>query len=69
MYVLHHADQPGLYNDLPKDPQINPMVGLWKGVFKPLATAALFFTGLAGFFHYVTVGPNETEKDEEEHHA
>jgi formate dehydrogenase iron-sulfur subunit len=69
MYVLHHADQPQLYNDLPKDPEISPVVGLWKGVFKPLATAAMVFTALAGFFHYVTVGPNETEEDEQEHPA
>ena len=65
MYVLHHADQPQLYNDLPKDPVISPVVGLWKGLFKPLATAALCFTALAGFFHYVTIGPNETEEEEE----
>jgi len=69
MYVLHHADQPQLYNDLPKDPTTSPTVGLWKGIFKPLATAALAFTALAGFFHYVTVGPNETEEDEEEEKA
>ncbi|QXP82972.1 formate dehydrogenase subunit beta [Methylococcus sp. Mc7] len=69
MYVLHHADKPQLYNDLPKDPAISPTVGLWKGIFKPLATAALAFTALAGFFHYVTVGPNETEEDEEEEKA
>ncbi|CAI8721155.1 formate dehydrogenase subunit beta [Methylocaldum szegediense] len=66
MYVLHHADKPELYNDLPKDPVISPMVGLWKGIFKPLATAAIFFTALAGFFHYITVGPNETEEEDEE---
>jgi len=65
MYVLHHADQPQLYNDLPKDPTISPVVGVWKGIFKPLATAALFFTALAGFFHYVTIGPNEAEEEEE----
>ena len=69
MYVLHHADQPGLYNDLPKDPEISATVGLWKGILKPLATAAMFFTALAGFFHYVTVGPNDAEDDEEEHSA
>ena len=69
MYVLHHADQPQLYNDLPKEPTISPTVGLWKGVLKPLATAAMLFTALAGFFHYVTVGPNDAEEDEEEHKA
>jgi formate dehydrogenase iron-sulfur subunit len=66
MYVLHHADKPELYNDLPKDPVISPTVGLWKGIFKPLATAAIFFTALAGFFHYVTVGPSETEEEDED---
>jgi formate dehydrogenase iron-sulfur subunit len=69
MYVLHHADQPQLYNDLPKEPTISPTVGLWKGVLKPLATAAMLFTALAGFFHYVTIGPNDAEDDEEDHKA
>ncbi|MDD1651245.1 MAG: formate dehydrogenase subunit beta [Methylococcaceae bacterium] len=69
MYVLHHADQPQLYNGLPKDPAISPTVGLWKGIMKPLATAAMFFTALAGFFHYVTIGPNEADEDEEDHQA
>jgi len=66
MYVLHHADRPQLYNELPKDPEISPTVGLWKGLFKPFATAALALTALAGFFHYVTIGPNETEEEEED---
>ena len=69
MYVLHHADQPQLYNDLPKDPTISPVVSVWKGIMKPLAIAAMALTALAGFFHYVTVGPNETEGDDEEHPA
>lgn len=69
MYVLHHADQPELYNELPKDPTISPMVSLWKGIIKPFATAAMVFTALAGFFHYVTIGPNETEEEEEEDKA
>jgi formate dehydrogenase iron-sulfur subunit len=65
MYVLHHADKPELYNDLPKDPQVSPMVSLWKGATKPLALVALGVTALAGFFHYVKAGPNEVEEDEE----
>ena len=35
MYVLHHADQPQLYNDLAHDPHISPAVRLWKGLSKP----------------------------------
>jgi formate dehydrogenase iron-sulfur subunit len=65
MYVLHHADQPELYNDLPKDPQISPVVRAWKGITKPLAVAAMAFTALAGFFHYVRVGPAETDEGDE----
>jgi formate dehydrogenase iron-sulfur subunit len=38
MYVLHHADKPELYAGLPADPVISPLVALWKGFAKPLAT-------------------------------
>jgi formate dehydrogenase-N beta subunit len=31
MYVLHHADQPELYHNLPKEPQIDTSINLWKG--------------------------------------
>lgn len=65
MYVLHHADQPGLYSNLPADPKISPMVSIWKGLSKPLAVGAMALTALAGFFHYIRVGPSEvTEEDE-----
>jgi formate dehydrogenase iron-sulfur subunit len=65
MYVLHHADQPGLYSDLPANPTISPMVSLWKGVAKPLGLAVMALTALAGFFHYVRTGPNEVSEDDE----
>jgi formate dehydrogenase iron-sulfur subunit len=65
MYVLHHADQPQLYSDLPQDPHISPTVRLWKGVAKPLGIALMAFTALAGFFHYIRVGPDETDEGDE----
>ena len=65
MYVLHHADQPQLYSDLPQDPHISPTVRLWKGVAKPLGVALMAFTALAGFFHYIRVGPDETDERDE----
>ena len=64
MYVLQHADQPELYSGLPKDPHISPLVSLWKGVTKPLASFGLGLVVLAGFFHYVTVGPKEVDEEE-----
>jgi formate dehydrogenase iron-sulfur subunit len=42
------------------------MVTFWKGLAKPLALAALGLAALGGFFHYMTVGPNEVEEDGEE---
>ncbi|SAI66123.1 formate dehydrogenase%2C iron-sulfur subunit [Bordetella ansorpii] len=65
MYVLHHADKPSLYHGLPDEPKISPMVSLWKGIAKPLGVAAMALTALAGFFHYIRVGPNETEEEDE----
>ena len=66
MYVLQHADKPEIYHGLPKDPQISPLVSLWKGVTKPFLSAGLGLAALVGFFHYVTVGPNEVKEEEAE---
>ena len=67
MYVLHHADRPSLYSGLPDNPRISPVVRGWKGILKPLALAGVALATLAGFFHWVTEGPNEvTEEDEAE---
>ena len=63
MYVLHHADRPELYNGLPADPGISPLVSLWKGMAKPLASLALGAVALGSLFHYVMKGPNEVSKD------
>ena len=68
MYVLQHADQPQLYSGLPADPQISPLVALWKGIMKPILGAGLGLVALAGFFHYVTVGPKETTTEDEHRH-
>jgi len=65
MYVLHHADKPEIYSGLPKDPHISAMVRLWKGATKPLAVLAIVGAALAGFLHYVGVGPNETTEEDE----
>ncbi|MDH0744959.1 formate dehydrogenase subunit beta [Pseudomonas sp. GD03842] len=65
MYVLHHADDPNRYAGLPQDPQISPLVSLWKGATKPLALLAMGLAVLAGFFHYVRVGP-QREEDEQD---
>ena len=67
MYVLQHADQPELYHGLPKDPSISPMVAIWKGVTKPIMSLGLGLVALAGFFHFIKVGPSEVEEESETH--
>jgi formate dehydrogenase iron-sulfur subunit len=42
------------------------VVRAWKGATKPLALAVMAFTALAGFFHYIRVGPDETDEHDEE---
>jgi formate dehydrogenase iron-sulfur subunit len=65
MYVLHHADQPSIYEGLPDRPKISAFVDLWKGMVKPLALAGVAAAAAAGFLHWITVGPNEVQSEDE----
>lgn len=65
MYVLHHADRPELYSGLPKNPELSPLVSLWKGVAKTVMNVGLATAVLAAFFHYVSQGPNKEHNEEE----
>lgn len=65
MYVLHHADDPTLYSDLPADPKISPTVSLWKGLAKPFGVAMMALTAAVGFLHYIRKGPLETTEEDE----
>jgi formate dehydrogenase iron-sulfur subunit len=65
MYVLHHADKPSIYANLPDQPRISPLVDLWKGVVKPLSLVGIALAVIAGFFHWVVEGPNEVEPQDE----
>jgi formate dehydrogenase iron-sulfur subunit len=65
MYVLHHADKPEIYSNLPKDPKISPIVEIWKGVTKYAGLAAMGGFAAVGFFHYLISGPNKVSEDDE----
>ncbi len=65
MYVLHHADKPSIYAGLPDRPHISRLVQAWKGMMKPIAMAALAFTAVAGFVHWIATGPNEVQPEDE----
>ena len=66
MYVLHHADKPQLYHGLPDNPGISPVVTFWKGIWKPLAAVGFAATFAASVFHYVGIGPNRVEEEDED---
>jgi len=69
MYVLHHADKPHIYSDLPDDPKISAVVQTWKGVTKYVGLAAMGFAAAASVLHGVfakanRVTPEDTENAE-----
>ena len=66
MYVLHHNDKPHIYNDLPDDPHISPVVQAWKGVTKYAGMAVMGFTVAASFVHVALTGQNKVTKHDED---
>ncbi|NLJ62114.1 MAG: formate dehydrogenase subunit beta [Alcaligenaceae bacterium] len=65
MYVLQHANDPEIYADLPKDPEISPIVEGWKDTVKPIAALAGGVAAVGMLAHFVGVGPNSTVEDTE----
>jgi formate dehydrogenase iron-sulfur subunit len=66
MYVLHHADKPEIYNDLPRNPRISPLVEIWKGVAKYAGMTAIGAFAAMGFLHHLIAGPNKVSPQDEE---
>jgi formate dehydrogenase iron-sulfur subunit len=68
VFVLPHGDRPESYG-LPRDPQISPVVALWRsGLARALGVVTMFSVLVAGIFHYMKFGPMEVpgeKKDEE----
>ena len=56
VYVLPHGD-PGLYR-LPREASISPVVSLWRSTFaRTLGVVTMVSVVVAGFFHWMKVGP------------
>ncbi|MDY1812975.1 formate dehydrogenase N subunit beta transmembrane domain-containing protein [Klebsiella pneumoniae] len=53
---------------LPENPEISQTVKFWKGIWKPLAAVGFAATFAASIFHYVGVGPNRAEEEEDNLH-
>jgi formate dehydrogenase iron-sulfur subunit len=66
MYVLHHADQPQIYANLPKDPKISPIVEIWKGLTKYAGLGAIAMVAAFGVLHHLVQGPNRVPEEDEQ---
>jgi formate dehydrogenase iron-sulfur subunit len=66
MYVLHHADKPEIYNDLPRNPRISPLVEIWKGAAKYAGMAAIGAFAAIGFLHHLVAGANKVSREDED---
>jgi len=65
MYVLHHADQPQLYANLPQNPRISQVVELWKGLTKYAGMAVVGFAAAFAFVHATVARRNDVSRAED----
>ncbi|HRO15697.1 MAG TPA: formate dehydrogenase subunit beta [Paracoccus sp. (in: a-proteobacteria)] len=66
MYVLHHADKPGIYNHLPEDPKISSVVQGWKGPTKTVGLAAIGLAAVGSVVMGLFSRSEVTAQDEEQ---
>jgi formate dehydrogenase iron-sulfur subunit len=63
-YVMPHGD-PELYR-MPRDPTISPLVSLWRsGVARTLGVITMVSVAVAGFFHWMKVGPVDPDSTQD----
>jgi formate dehydrogenase subunit gamma len=64
IYVLHHADRPELYGNLPKEPKIDPQIAFWKGPLKPIGGILFGLSLVSAAIHYLKAGPQRLKASE-----
>jgi formate dehydrogenase iron-sulfur subunit len=67
MYVLHHADKPHIYSDLPDNPKISPVVQAWKGVTKTAGLGVIGFAAAAAALHGLFGRANKVSAEDTVH--
>jgi len=63
IYVLHHADKPELYGNLPVNPKIDPQIALWKGPLKWVGGISMGVSLVAATLHYLLAGPRRVKEE------
>ncbi|MFD2814583.1 formate dehydrogenase N subunit beta transmembrane domain-containing protein [Paracoccus aerius] len=64
-YVLHHADKPSIYDKLPENPRISPVVEGWKGVTKTAGLAVMGVAAVGAAIHGIFARANKVDEHEE----
>jgi formate dehydrogenase iron-sulfur subunit len=65
MYVLHHADKPHIYSDLPDHPKIPAIVVAWKGVTKSAGLAVMGLAAAGAVLHGLFARANRVSAEDE----
>src|ERR1700723_203265 len=66
MYVLHHADKPHIYSDLPDHPRIPAIVVAWKGVTKSAGLAVMGLAAAGAVLHGLFARANRVSAEDRE---
>ncbi len=66
MYVLHHADKPHIYSDLPDNPKIPAIVVAWKGVTKSAGLAVMGLAAAGAVLHGLFARANRVSAQDRE---
>src|SRR3984885_5385933 len=66
MYVLHHADKPHIYSDLPDNPRIPAIVVAWKGVTKSAGLAVMGLAVAGAVLHGLFARANRVSTEDRE---
>ncbi|WP_295047066.1 formate dehydrogenase subunit beta [uncultured Paracoccus sp.] len=66
IYVLHHADKPQIYEGLPENPRISPVVEGWKGVTKTAGLAVMGVAAVGAAIHGIFARANTVDAHEEQ---
>jgi formate dehydrogenase iron-sulfur subunit len=64
MYVLHHADKPHIYSDLPDNPKIPLIVVAWKGVTKSAGLAVMGLAAAGAVLHGLFARANRVSAED-----
>jgi formate dehydrogenase iron-sulfur subunit len=65
MYVLHHADKPGIYSGLPENPRLPRVMRAWEGATRSVGIVAMGLAAAAAVLHGLFARPDRVTPEDE----